>query len=411
MSATLSQTPVPALDAHRMTPLELRTSAWLASLFALRMLGLFLILPVFAVYARDLPGGTNAALVGLAMGIYSLTQAVLQIPFGYASDKLGRKPVMIFGLVLFALGSFMCAYADSLWLIILGRAIQGSGAISAAVTATIADTTRDEVRSKAMAMVGGSIGATFALALVAAPLLAGSIGLKGMFILTGALALGAIAVVLWKVPTAKATAHATPESSKSALAEVLTRDLLRLNAGIFILHALQMALFVAVPLSLVRVLGIATPEHWKVYLPVVVASFVLLAPVMMFAERKSKIRAVFRTSVALLGATLAGFALWLEQPVMLVALLFAFFVVFNVLESLVPSLVSRQAPPARKGLALGIYNTTQTMGLFVGGALGGRLTQSLGAPSMFWACAGASALWLIICWQMQAPAKKAAPIQ
>ncbi len=409
MSATL---PLPAIDPHRMTPFELRTSAWLASLFALRMLGLFLILPVFAVYARDLPGGDSAALVGLAMGIYGLTQGVLQIPFGWASDRWGRKPVMTVGLILFAIGSFVCAYADTLTGMIIGRAIQGSGAISAAVTATIADHTRDEVRTKAMAMVGGSIAVTFALSLVLAPLLAASVGLKGLFLFIGGLVIVSIAVVHFAVPEGRGHhAQAAPtNTNQSAWAEVITPDLLRLNFGIFVLHALQMAMFVAVPVAMVNVLGLPNAQHWKVYLPVVLASFVALVPAMILAERYGHLRAVFRSAVALLLLSLVGFAFYLHHAVALVALLFAFFVAFNILESIIPSLVSRQAPPARKGLALGVYNTTQTLGLFVGGALGGLLTQKLGDTNMFFVCAGASLAWLIICWQMKVPPKRSTAI-
>lgn len=388
-----------------MTAFELRTSAWLASLFALRMLGLFLILPVFAIYARELEGGKDAALVGLAMGIYGLTQGMLQIPFGWASDRWGRKPVMTIGLLLFAAGSFVCAYADTLTGMIVGRAIQGSGAISAAVTATIADHTRDSVRTKAMAMVGGSIALTFALSLVLSPVLAANVGLKGLFLLMGFLVLSAIAVVQFAVPGVKAhhTTSAPHETSQPTWRDVLSPDLLRLNVGIFVLHAMQMAMFVAIPLAMLKVLGLPNAEHWKIYLPVVLASFVALVPAMLLAERKGHARAVFRSSVALILLTMLGFAFWVQQPVALVLLLLCFFVAFNILESMIPSLVSRQAPAARKGLALGVYNTTQTLGLFVGGAVGGLLVQRLGDSGMFWAAAGASLVWLIICWNMQVP--------
>ena len=385
-----------------MTAREVRASASLASIFALRMLGLFLILPVFAVHARELPGGDNVTLIGLALGIYGLTQACLQIPFGVASDRWGRKPVIIAGLVLFALGSFIAAAATDLTMTIIGRAIQGAGAISAAVTAMIADSTRDEHRTKAMAMVGASIGLTFALSLVAAPPLYAAIGMAGLFALTGVLALAAIAVVAWVVPPAPM--HAGTLSDPAARLPwpkvVFDPQLLRLNFGIFALHTVQMAMFVVVPVMLVE-RGLPLPHHWWVYLPVVLASFALMLPPIIAAERRGRMRVVFLSSVALLVLVQAGLAVHAPSLAWLVAWLLLFFVGFNILEATLPSLISRMAPPASKGLALGVYNTTQAFGLFVGGALGGWLARHAGATGVFAFAAGAMLLWLAIAWGMR----------
>src|SRR5690606_34383661 len=318
----------PGATRDPMTPGELRASVSLASVFALRMLGLFLILPVFAVHARGLPGGENAMLVGLALGVYGLTQAMLQLPFGMASDRFGRKPVIVAGLLVFALGSFVAAAADTVWLAIVGRALQGAGAISAAVTALIADATRESQRTKAMAMVGGSIGVTFALSLVLAPLLYGAIGMGGIFAATGVLALAAIVAVRWAAPDSPPIlpgSHGDPLAGgeggaprRSSFAAVaLEPDLLRLNLGIFVLHAVQMAMFVVVPAWLVERAGLALDAHWKLYLPVVLLSFALMVPPMIAAERRGRLRPVFVGSVALLLAVQLLFAL---SPPGLVAL-------------------------------------------------------------------------------------------
>ena len=378
-----------------MTALERRASVSLAALFALRMLGLFLILPVFAVHARGLPGGEQAALVGFAMGVYGLAQAILHLPFGLASDRFGRKPVIVAGLVLFALGSFVAAQADSVAGVAIGRAIQGAGAISAAVTAFIADSTRESQRTKAMAMVGGSIGLTFAFSLVAAPALYGWIGMDGLFELTGALALLAIGLTLFVVPPApvaqSGSALAAPVNLRSVVRDT---DLMRLNLGVFVLHCVQMASFVVVPGWLVERAGLGLAEHWKVYLGVVLLSFLVMLPPLFWSERRGRLREIFLGAVALLLAVCVGF---MSQPAGLVAmagLLLAFFAGFNVLEASLPSLVSRLAPAGSKGAALGIYNTMQALGVFAGGALGGLLLARWGGGAVFAACSALLVVWL-----------------
>ncbi len=326
----------------RMSPLEMRASLSLASLFALRMLGLFLILPVFAVHAPQLAGGDSRALVGLALGTYGLTQGILQIPYGMASDRYGRKRVIVIGLLFFALGSFVAAWASDIHTVILGRAIQGAGAIAAPVTAFAADLTREEHRTKAMAMIGGSIGLTFAVSLVAAPALYRRIGMDGIFDLTGILSLAAIWVTLAVVPPEPAVmADPARPARTGALREVLRNaEQLRLNLGIFSLHAVQMAIFVVIPAAFVRYGGLPVDEHWKIYLPVVLGSFVLMAPPLVQAERRGRMKFLFLSAIALLLAAELGFAVCLTNFGMAIALLLAFFVAFNILEASLPSLVS-----------------------------------------------------------------------
>lgn len=394
-----------------MTSTEIRASASLASIFALRMLGMFLILPVFSVHAKSLPGGDSATLVGLAMGIYGLTQSFGQIPFGAASDKYGRKRVIIIGLIIFALGSFIAAAATNLTWVIVGRAVQGAGAISAAVTAFIADSTREEHRTKAMAMVGGSIGLTFAISLIAAPVMYQLIGMGGIFALTGILSTLAILVVIYVVPPAPPMLAAPRVPMRAVLRN---GELLRLNFGVFSLHVTQMAMFVVVPSALVQYAGLPLAAHWKVYLPVVLASFVLMLPPVFMGERKGKMKHVFLAAVALMVLVQAGLWIFLSSTTMhwmfLVVLLLAFFVSFNILEATQPSLVSRIAPPAAKGAALGVYNTLQALGLFCGGALGGWLQQHLGPGSVFALSTVLTVAWLIIAANMKnLPRRASAP--
>jgi MFS family permease len=355
------------------------------------MLGLFLILPVFAVHAKTIPGGDNLTLVGIALGAYGLTQAIFQIPFGLASDAFGRKRVIIIGLLLFAAGSAVAAMATDIWWMLAGRILQGAGAISAAVTALAADLTREQHRTKVMAMIGSSIGLVFALSLVGAPVLYEYIGMAGLFWLTGILALGAIGLVTHVVPEPPPP-HPGP---KVPFREVLfDAQLLRLNFGIFTLHAVQMAMFVVIPGMLVASGSLPLAEHWKVYLPAVLVSFVLMVPAIIVAEKYNKVQPVFLIAIGLLLATLL--LLWQQGAsfAMVAGGLLSFFVAFNILEAMLPSLVSRVAPARAKGAALGIYNTTQAFGLFLGGALGGWLANNLGGGMVFLVGAGLTVLWL-----------------
>lgn len=389
-----------------MTRLERRASGSLALIFALRMLGLFLVLPVFALEARKYPGGDDPALVGLALGMYGLTQALFQLPLGLASDRFGRKRVIVAGLLVFAAGSLLAALADSLMGLLIGRSLQGAGAVSAAVTALLADQTRDAVRTKAMAMIGGSIGLMFALALVAGPLLAAWVGLSGVFALTFALALAGVAVVLWVVPPEPQHHKHLP---RGRLSELLHQpDLLRLNLGVFVLHTVQMAMWVAVPALLLQA-GLDNGAHWKIYLPAVLLSFIAMGG-MFSLERKGRLRMALLGAIGLvllvqlgLGAIAASGtapSLWTMGLLMLV-----FFCGFNILEASQPSLVSRMAPATLRGAALGSYNTLQSLGLFAGGALGGAIAKWAGMPGLFAVTAALTALWLLVTWPLQPVAR------
>ncbi len=402
----------PAPDVNRMTGEERRASGALALVFALRMLGLFIVLPVFALEAARLPGGDDPARVGFAMGLYGLTQAFLQIPFGIASDRFGRKPTIVAGLLVFAAGSAIAAWAPDLTWLSIGRAVQGAGAISAAVTAFLADVTRDSVRTKAMAMVGASIALMFALSLVIAPLLAGWVGLPGIFGMTCTLALLGIAVVLWVAPPEPRVHRPSDmQQVRGGLGEVLRHaGLLRLNLGVFVLHAVQLAMWMAVPAMLVQA-GLAKADHWQVYLPAVAASLLVMGGVLFPMERKGRLRAAFLIAIALIGVVQIGLW-WLagsgEAPGLwaLGGLMFVFFIGFNTLEASQPSLVSKLAPAHARGAALGVYNTLQSVGFFVGGAVGGWLARAHGASGLFAVCALGTLVWLVAAWPMQAPAVK-----
>ncbi len=412
-TVTGSQNPATSADASRMTSAERRASGALALVFALRMLGLFIVLPVFALEAARMPGGDDAARVGFAMGLYGLTQAFLQIPFGLASDKFGRKPTIVVGLLVFAAGSAVAAWAPTLDWLAAGRALQGAGAISAAVTAFLADVTRDTVRTKAMAMVGASIALMFALSLMLSPWLAGLIGLSGIFAMTCALAMLAIAVVLFVAP-AEPAQHKPAEVGQvrgHALMEVLRHPgLLRMDFGVFALHAVQLAMWMAVPAMLVEA-GLPKAQHWQVYLPAVVASLLVMGGVLFPMERKGKLKQVFLMAIGLLALVQVGFW-WTSSDVQTVGLwglgglLFVFFIGFNTMEASQPSLTSRLAPAHARGAALGVFNTMQSLGFFAGGAAGGWLYRSHGAGGLFMACAALVVLWWLAVAPMQVPTAK-----
>ena len=389
----------PTQDA--MTPGERTTAVSLAFVFSLRMLGIFLVLPVFSLHARQLPGGSNLTLVGLALGAYGFTQMLLQIVYGAASDRFGRKPVIVFGLVLFALGSLVAALAADLGGIIAGRALQGAGAISAAVTALAADLTRERHLTKTMAVIGSSIGLTFAVSMVGAPLLYAAIGMAGIFLLTGALSLLAILIVIRVVADAPAIPR---QPGWPRFVEVLTHpQLLRLNFGVFALHLVQTAMWVLLPGALVASGGLPADRHWQVYLPAVLLSFVVMVPAIIAAEKRGRMKLVFNGAVALLLAVQLGFALLADWLAAQFVWLLLFFVAFNVLEATQPSLISRFAPAGAKGAALGIYNTTQSLGLFLGGLGGGLLAQHLGAASVWLAGAALVLAWLGVGLTMKMP--------
>jgi MFS family permease len=386
-----------------MSPLELRASIGLASIYGLRMLGMFLILPVFAIYAEQLPGGANHVLIGLALGMYGLTQAILQLPFGMASDRFGRKRVIYFGLLLFALGSFIAASANDIYMVIIGRTIQGSGAISAAVTALLADLTREQHRTKAMAMIGMTIGLTFAASLILGPALYQLIGIPGIFAMTGVLALLAIGVVKGVVPDPRHSHfHSDAEAAPAKLGDVLRNgELARLNFGIFALHAVQMAMFVVLPFALKQTGGIDTNHHWQVYLPVMMISMLFMVPLIIYGEKKARLKQVFIFSVALMLVAQVAFIAAIQNFWGIVIVLSLYFVAFNVLEASLPSIISKIAPTGAKGTAMGVYNTFQSLGLFAGGVMGGLLSNYFGAPAVFMFGALLIGIWLLLTFRMK----------
>lgn len=393
------------ISSEKMTPAELRATMSLASIYGLRMLGMFLILPIFAIYAATLPDKPSAFMVGLALGAYGLTQALLQLPFGMASDKYGRKPMIYIGLGIFALGSMVAALAMTIEGVIIGRAIQGAGAVSAVVTALVADLTRDEHRTKAMATIGGTIGIAFAFSLVAGPVLNDWMGVPGIFFLTGILTLGAIAVVRFVVPDpVHSHYHSDASAAPAKLKDVLKNtQLLRLNYGIFALHAAQMAMFVVVPFAINESSQMDVSQHWKIYLPVVLASFVLMVPAIIYGEKQSKMKQVFVAAIAVMLLAQVMFAVSIHYFWGIVASLTIYFIAFNLLEASLPSLISKIAPAAAKGTAMGVYNTSQSLGIFVGGALGGYLSHAYGFGSVFIYCSVMMVLWLLFASSMRAP--------
>ena len=387
-----------------MTSHERRATASLTSVFALRMLGLFLVLPVFALEAASYTGGLDAARVGFAMGVYGLTQACLQIPFGIASDRFGRKPVMLLGLAIFALGSVVAAMAASVDGLLVGRALQGAGAISAAVTALLADMTRSQVRTKSMALVGISIACMFMLSLALAPVLASHVGLSGLFALTAALAVSGMAVVTWWVPSSPVVMRAIAPAN--GLWVVLAdNQLWRLSMGSFSLHAIQLAMWLVLPGLLVDS-GLNASDHWQVYVPAVVASLLVLGGVLFRLERQGYLRAVLLASVACLMVVQLGLLAYVGGQVkpslwLLGVLLFGFFLGFNALEASQPSLASKFAQTPVRGAALGVFNTCQSLGFFAGGAAGGAILAWGGATVLLAVTSAWLALWLAVAWGLQ----------
>ena len=386
-------------DESRMTPDERRSAFSLASIYALRMLGLFMVMPVFMLEARHYEGGGDLSAIGMAMGVYGLVQAVLQIPFGMAADRFGRKRVIYFGLALLALGSIVGAMATSVGGLALGRALQGGGAISAAVTALLADQTRDAVRTKGTALVGASIGLMFALSLVLGPLLSGWGGLSAIFGVTLLLAVSGVVIVRWWTPPEPALPVAG-QTKHSLWGLLVHPDLIRLNFGVFALYAVQLASWVAIPALLIKA-GVASADHGWVYLPAVLLSFVVMGVTLFPMERRGLLRPLFLGCIVLVMAVQATWSfLAMASPPLwsLAILLFLFFCGFNVLEASQPSLASRLAPTGSRGAALGVYNTLQSLGIFAGGAIGGLLIKNTGASGVFTASAALMLVWLGVAW-------------
>lgn len=387
-----------------MVPAERRAVFSLASIYALRMMGLFMILPVFALYGETLEGYTPA-LIGIAIGIYGLTQAAFQIPFGMASDRFGRKPIITIGLLIFAGGSVVAATADTMNGVIIGRALQGAGAIAAAVMALTADLTREENRLSAMAIIGMSIGVAFATSLVMGPVLNQWIGVDGIFWLTGVLALAAIAVLHFVVPTpVRSSFHRDAQTVPAQLKKVITNpQLLRLDFGIFALHMMLTATFVVLPLALRDHAGLEAANHWYVYLPVMLLSMLLMVPFVIIAEKKRRMKTVFTAAVLILAIGELAFMFGFDSITGIIFGLFIFFTAFNVLEATLPSLIAKVASPDNKGSAMGVYSSSQFLGAFFGGTMGGWLYGQVGMEAVFGMCAAIAIVWFLVAATMQSP--------
>jgi MFS family permease len=387
-----------------MTPQEQRSTISLASIYAFRMLGLFMILPVFSLYAQQLPHATTT-LIGIALGIYGLTQALFQIPFAMWSDKIGRKPVIVFGLILFMIGSIVAALSHTIYGIIIGRALQGAGAVGSTLIALVADTTFEQNRLKAMAIIGMTIGLSFVAAMVLGPILNNLIGLAGIFWLTAGLALGGMIILFTLVPTPKThILHRDSETVATDFKSILFKaELLRLDFGIFSLHAILMALFLVLPLMLTQDAGLDASHQWMIYLPVLLIATLLMLPFVIIAEAKRLMKPLFVGAIALLIITQLLLGLFQLPLLILCITLCVFFAAFTFLEACLPSLISKIAPAGNKGTAMGIYSSSQFLGIFIGGSVGGLLYHHWGASSIFWFCLVLGGLWLLLAITMKNP--------
>ncbi|MCO4158479.1 MFS transporter [Citrobacter amalonaticus] len=391
------------MNDYKMTPGELRATWGLGTVFSLRMLGMFMVLPVLTTYGMALQGASQA-LIGLAIGIYGLAQAIFQIPFGLLSDRIGRKPLIVGGLAVFILGSIIAALSDSIWGIILGRALQGSGAIAAAVMALLSDLTREQNRTKAMAFIGVSFGITFAIAMVLGPIITHALGLNALFWMIAILATLGIILTLWVVPDSDN--HVLNRESgmvKGSFSKVLAEPkLLKLNFGIMCLHILLMSTFVALPGQLADA-GLPAAEHWKVYLVTMLISFGSVVPFIIYAEVKRRMKRVFLFCVALI--VIAEVVLWgagshFWELIIGVQL---FFLAFNLMEALLPSLISKESPAGYKGTAMGVYSTSQFLGVALGGSLGGWVDGMFDGQTVFLAGAFLAVVWLVVASTMKEP--------
>lgn len=384
-----------------MTPLERRITASLAAVFAMRMLGLFVVLPVFAIYGRELEGATPL-LIGLAIGAYGLVQGVLQIPYGVLSDRYGRKPVIFVGLLSFAIGGLVAAMSTSIWGVIAGRAIQGSGAVSGVVMALLADLTREAHRTRAMAVIGATVGLSFGVAMVLGPLIVAGTGLHGLFLFTSLMALASLALIFLFVPTPVAVVRDAGRRRMwrgmwSSLLRVLRHPgLFRLDLGIFLLHLVMVAVFVVVPPSLITYEHLPAEKHWQIYLPVILVSLVFMAPLMMYAERRGRLREVLVFAAFGIVASLLLLAGTHRSVFGVAAGLLVYFTAFNLLEALMPSMVGRLSPEGSRGTAMGVYSSGQFIGAFAGGLVGGGLSAVLSPEAVLVVCAGLMTLWALL---------------
>ncbi len=390
-----------------MNPLERKSLVGLASLYAFRMLGLFMVLPVLSLYAGGdgQYAGSSAFLVGVALGVYGLTQGLFQIPLGFLSDRLGRKPIILFGMILFLLGSVIAALTDSIWGLIAGRALQGMGAVASTIMALLSDLTTEQNRTKAMATIGASIGLAFAVSMVLGPVLASWWGLSGVFWVTAFLAFCGIGIVAYLIPSPavrvrNAEVQAMPTMFKDVLKD---RELLRLNVGIGSLHFIQMASWVAVPVVLEQFLSVGRDQHWLYYLSTMGLSFFAMLPFIIIAEKKRKMKPVFVAAVVLLGVSEWLLGASLHAHALFVLGMFTFFMAFNLLEATLPSLVSKISPAGSKGTAMGVYSTSQFLGAFLGGVTGGYVVLNFGYQAVFQLSLVVALVWLVFAATMEKP--------
>jgi MFS family permease len=389
----------------QITPFERKVVGSLASLYSFRMFGLFMLLPVLSVYGTDYAHHTPF-LLGVALGAYGLSQALLQIPFGVISDRIGRKPLIYIGLVVFIIGSIVAALADSVYGLIVGRFLQGGGAISAVVMALLTDLTSDESRTKAMATIGASIGVSFSLAMTLGPILAAWGGISAIFWLTALLGVVGILVLRFRVPDV--SVHLAPKREAVAVPGLIKKTLLnpqlaRLNVGIFVLHFVLMSSFVVLPILLQTQLNIDRNYHGWIYFPLLAIAFMVMLPFVIIAEKRRKMKSIFLASIVLLLVAELAFVFVTDSRIAGLLLLFVFFVAFNVLEATQPSMVSKIAPAGAKGTATGIYATAQVLGVAGGGALGGWLLEQHGVSAVFWLNSALVVVWLAVAWSMTPP--------
>ncbi|MCO7189327.1 MULTISPECIES: MFS transporter [unclassified Pseudoalteromonas] len=393
------------MSKQSLNSLEKRAAISLASVFAFRMLGLFMLMPVLAIYGQSLTD-VSPLWIGLAIGAYGLTQALLQIPMGWLSDKFGRKPIIVAGLIMFAIGSVVAALADSIYWVTAGRALQGMGAIASALLALASDLSRDEQRPKVMAVIGMCIGMSFAVAMLLGPMVAAAFGIAGIFWLTAALAVLGIGIVMFIVPSAVNRAPKGDTVASMADIRQLVRhpQLVRLDLGVLLLHLTLTTLFVALPGQLIAD-GLAAQDHWQLYIPVLLLAFVLMAPLMIVAIRKQKEKQVFLASIALLVLSTLALIPAANSLVGIAVAMTVYFIAFNFLEATMPALVSRIAPATQKGSAMGVFSSSQFFGAFAGGVMGGYLAQQFNPQTVFAAAAAIGVIWLFIAWRMQIPVR------
>ena len=382
-----------------MSPLEQRATFTLSLIVSLRMLGLMMVLPLFALSATEYTGA-NPSLIGLALGAYGLTQAILQIPLGMLSDRIGRKPVMAAGLLVLAIGSIVAATGHSITSLMVGRVLQGGGAIGSTAIACLADLTHEDNRSKAMAILGISIGLSFFLAMTLGPLLNAWMSLSGIFWTTALFAFAAIGIVYWLLPAMPIAQHLPSRLKSSFLTSlkiVLTQThLLQLNFGVFLLHAISTASFIAIPVLLQQTLSLSASQQWQLYLPVLCIAFVIAFTFIVIAEKKRRTEFIFLASIAILGVSEFLFYLYPASAAAVISSLLLSLTVFSILEAILPSLASKIAPAESKGATMGIFSSSQFLGIFAGGALGGWVDHRFGVNAVFLFCTVLALIWLTL---------------